>query len=412
MPPSKSLHILHFADAHIDIANYGRHDPETALPVRVMDFLRSLDQIVEAAISQSVDMVIFAGDAYKDRNPQPTFQQAWGERMMRLSQAEIPTVLLVGNHDVAPAAGRAHTIQEFKTFQVPHIHVADRIELLGPERLERPVQIIAVPWVSRSALMTREETAGKSHEEVIGLIEERVTTGIEKLIEQADPNLPLILAAHASVQGASYGSERAVMLGHELVLSGRIAHNKRFDYVAMGHIHKHQVLNDGRQPPVVYPGSIERIDFGEAREKKGYILAEVGRGQASWRFVPLKTRRFIDLTITTDAADTFMADLMRQLPPAEDVVGAICRVQLRYPRDWEPLVDEPAIIDHFKQAFSIQIQKHRETDNRVRLGDTVAVETLRPEELLAQYWQTIGLDADETAVMQKLAREILSNQPE
>ena len=60
-----SLRVLHFADAHIDIANYGRHDPESALPVRVMDFLRSLDQIVDQAVSDPVDLVIFAGDAYK-----------------------------------------------------------------------------------------------------------------------------------------------------------------------------------------------------------------------------------------------------------------------------------------------------------------------------------------------------------
>jgi len=101
--------ILHFADAHIDIANYGRHDPETGLPYRVVDFLKSLDCIIDAAIAERVDLVIFAGDAYKDRNPQPTFQRAWGERMMRLSRAGIATILLVGNHDIAPADHRAHT---------------------------------------------------------------------------------------------------------------------------------------------------------------------------------------------------------------------------------------------------------------------------------------------------------------
>ncbi|HEY1408580.1 MAG TPA: metallophosphoesterase, partial [Promineifilum sp.] len=68
-----AIKILHFADAHIDIANYGRHDPESGLPLRVGDFLRSLDQIVNTAIEKEVDLVIFAGDAYKDRNPQPTF---------------------------------------------------------------------------------------------------------------------------------------------------------------------------------------------------------------------------------------------------------------------------------------------------------------------------------------------------
>ena len=72
------------------MANYGRHDPETGLPLRVLDFLKSLDTIVDAAISEKVDLVIFAGDAYKDRSPAPTFQREWGRRIIRLSQAQIP----------------------------------------------------------------------------------------------------------------------------------------------------------------------------------------------------------------------------------------------------------------------------------------------------------------------------------
>ena len=34
------MKLLHFADAHIDMANYGRHDPQTGLPLRVLDFLK------------------------------------------------------------------------------------------------------------------------------------------------------------------------------------------------------------------------------------------------------------------------------------------------------------------------------------------------------------------------------------
>lgn len=82
------MKILHFADAHIDMANYGKHDPETGLPLRVLDFLRALDTIVDAAIDEKVDMVIFAGDAYKDRSPAPTFQREWGKRIIRLSRAK------------------------------------------------------------------------------------------------------------------------------------------------------------------------------------------------------------------------------------------------------------------------------------------------------------------------------------
>lgn len=405
----KPIRLLHFADAHIDIANYGRHDPKTALPVRVIDFLKSLDQIIDRALSEPVDLVIFAGDAYKDRNPHPTFQREWGLRMMKLSQAGIPTVLLVGNHDVSPASGRAHTLHEYSTLAVPHIHVADRIRRLGPDDLEGlPVQIITIPWVSRSQLMTREELLGKTTEEVLAEVENRVTEGIRDLIETADPHLPLILTAHASVQGAKYGSERAVMLGHELVLSGSIVHDRRLDYVALGHIHKHQALSaKDAHPPVIYPGSIERIDFGEVKEHKGFVLATVSKGHTEWSFIKLDTRRFIDMRLDTPAADTFMADIMAQLPPAEKVRDAICRVQLTYPHDWEPMLDEKAITDHFSAAFSIHVQKHRQVEKRARLGDTLQVESLTPAELLETYWRSTGLDTDEIEAMQKLAQEVL-----
>ena len=80
-------------------------------------------------------MVIFAGDAYKDRSPAPTFQREWGRRIIRLSQAKIPTLLLVGNHDLSPAIGRAHAIQEFDTLQVPYVRVLSKIQFLGPKEL-------------------------------------------------------------------------------------------------------------------------------------------------------------------------------------------------------------------------------------------------------------------------------------
>jgi len=335
------LRVLHFADAHIDMANYGRRDQESALPIRVMDYLKALDQIIDTAVNEKVDLVLFAGDAYKDRNPQPTFQREWGRRMMRLSQAGIPTMLLIGNHDISPATGRAHTLQEFKTLDVPYIHVAERIKLWGPEELGLAVQILSVPWLSRSKLMTREEVSGKSLDDIHMEMEDRITSAILNGIEQADPSLPLILTAHASVSGASYGSEQTVSLGQELTLPGRIIADRRLDYVALGHIHKHQSLSPGdSQPPVIYPGSIERIDFGEVKEKKGFILAEISKGHSAWEFIELDTRRFIDYPVHTASADTFMADIMEQLPEQEKIRDAICRLRLTYPADWEPLLDE------------------------------------------------------------------------
>jgi DNA repair protein SbcD/Mre11 len=280
------MKLLHFADAHIDMANYGRHDPQTGLPVRVLDFLKSLDTIIDAAISEQVDMVIFAGDAYKDRSPAPTFQREWGKRIMRLSQAKIPTLLLVGNHDLSPAMGRAHAIQEFDTLQIPYVRVLQTPEFLTSEELwGLPIQVIAMPWVTRSALMANLEMSGVDPGQVFSNIEARISDLIEGWLSEADSSLPMILTAHASVEGATFGAERLVMLGSDLVLPTSLVKDTRFDYVAMGHIHKPQDVNKGHHPPVIYPGSIERIDFGEAHDGKFYIIAEVGRGatEVQWR---------------------------------------------------------------------------------------------------------------------------------
>jgi hypothetical protein len=58
---NEAVRILHFADLHIGMENYGRLDPETGLNRRVVDFLERLDQVVDYAIEHAADLVIFAG---------------------------------------------------------------------------------------------------------------------------------------------------------------------------------------------------------------------------------------------------------------------------------------------------------------------------------------------------------------
>src|ERR1700690_3075308 len=335
------MRILHFADAHIDMANYGRHDPETGLPLRVLDFLKSLDTIVDAAINEKVDMVIFAGDAYKDRSPAPTFQREWGRRIIRLSQAKIPTLLLVGNHDLSPAIGRAHAIQEFDTLHVPYVRVLQTPELLKPKDLwDLPVQVIAMPWIARSGLIASLDMSATDSSEVFANLESRISDLIEGWLEEVDPNLPLILTAHASVQGAKFGSERMVMLGSDLVLPGSLVKNPRFDYVAREHIQKPQDLNEGHQPPVIYPGSIERVDFGEAADDRFFIVADVARGKTTFEWRKLTgARRFIDRRTTLTWAEGVMAALKDALPAPKEMDGAIVRLVVEYPRELEPLID-------------------------------------------------------------------------
>ena len=402
------MKLLHFADAHIDMANYGRHDPETGLPVRVLDFLKSLDTIVEAAISERVDMVIFAGDAYKDRSPAPTFQREWGKRIIRLSQAKIPTLLLVGNHDLSPAVGRAHAIQEFHTLQVPFVKVLDKPQFLKPSDLwDVPVQIIAMPWITRSGLMANLEMSGIDATEIYSNLESRISSLVEEYINGANTSLPLILTAHASVEGATFGMERMVMLGSDLVLPTSLVKDSRLDYVAMGHIHKPQDVNEGSHPPVIYPGSIERIDFGEAKDDKFYVIAEVERGSANVEWKKIEgTRPFIEGKAVLTSSENVTEFLKSRLP--KNLTDAIVKLVVEYPREWDALIDESALRKFTSDAFEFHLVKKPKVEARVRIPEGQAVSSMSPLDLLEQYFAASKVDgADE---LQKLAQEIISEE--
>lgn len=400
------MKILHFADAHIDMTNYGRHDHQTGLPLRVLDFLKSLDTIVDTAISEIVDMVIFAGDAYKDRSPAPTFQREWGRRIMRLSQAGIPTFLLVGNHDMSPAVGRAHAIQEFDTLQIPHVRVLQKPEFLSADELGLPVQMIAIPYISRSSLMATLEISGVDRAEVYGEIEKRLTDLLMGWLENADHSLPIVLTAHASVQGAAYGSERTVMLGSDFVLPGSMVKDKRLDYVALGHIHKPQDLNEGKHPPVIYPGSIERVDFGEAKDDKFFVIAEVEKGQTQVEWRKLEgVRPFVDRRAILGSSENITETLLSELPSAEKLEGAIVRLSVEYPREWDTLIDDAALRKHTENAFEFHLVKRPQVEARIRLPADQTVSSLSPLDLLDQYWR--ASHSDDAGELQKLAQEIL-----
>jgi exonuclease SbcD len=403
------LTILHFADAHIDMANYGRHDPVSGLPLRVQDFLKSLDTIVDTAIAEKVDLVLFAGDAYKDRNPTPTIQREWGTRVMRLSRAGIPTLLLVGNHDTSPTLGRAHTLEPFNTLEVPNVLVLDRPGFYKPANLwGLPLQVIALPWVSRAGLMASQEISAVDPAIVDEAIEERLTAIVKNSLDEADPEIPVVLTAHASVQGATYGGERTVMLGSDLVLPGSLVRDQRLDYVALGHIHKSQNLNENAHPPVIYPGSIERVDFGEAADDKFFVIAHLEHGHTEVEWRKLKgIRPFIDRSLRLTNPEDVTGQLQKSLPPVSKLEGAIVRLVLEYPREWETLIDEMAIREYASGAFEFHLVPRPMVEARARLAQDETIESLTQLELLDRFLRLSHIDPTEREDLQKLAGKIM-----
>ncbi len=403
------IKLLHFADAHIDMTNFGSHDPETGLPERVMDFLRSLDTIVQAAIDEKVDLVIFAGDAYKDRSPAPTFQREWGRRLMRLSKAGIPTILLTGNHDISPSQRKAHALQEFDTLAPDHIRVVSTLRLLTPDDLEGlPIQVLAIPWITRAGVM-QSITSGESEEEdPLRVIENNVSEWINLALSETDPDLPIILTAHASVAGAKLGNEQEIKIGRDVILPLGLVCNSRFDYVALGHIHRHQDLNQGSHPPVVYPGSIERVDFGEVNEEKGFVIAKIEKGHTTFEWRKLPIRKFIDRSVTLVDELNVNDKLIAALPSQDELKDAIVRLKITYPQGYEVLIDETRLHTYAKDAFEFKLHKNSVSEARSRLPDGQETSSLSPRELLDLFWKEKHEEEGERERLQDLAQDLIN----
>ncbi|HEY89676.1 MAG TPA: exonuclease SbcCD subunit D, partial [Thermoflexia bacterium] len=307
----RPLRILHFADLHIGMENYGRLDPETGLNQRVADFLARLDQVVDYAIEHEADLVLFAGDAFRSRDPNPTHQREFARRLRRLSELAIPTVLLVGNHDIPVMSQRASSVDIFTALAVPHITVVREPQLLRLETAHGPVQIGALPYPVRQRLLTREQFRRLSQDELDQAVTEVVTGLIRELTAQLEPDFPAILTGHFSVESAHWGSERAIMVGRDVTVPLSALMDPAWDYVALGHIHQHQNLNPENNPPVVYAGSLERVDFSEEGQPKGFCWVEVRSEATSWRYIQSPARHFQTVRVDVRESAEPLAKIQR-----------------------------------------------------------------------------------------------------
>ena len=407
------MRILHFSDLHIGVENYGRTDPETGLSTRLGDFLASLDQVVEFALTQGIDLVLLAGDAYKGRDPSQTHQREFAKRLARLSEAGIPTFLLVGNHDLPNAVSRATAVEIFATLRVPNIYVGANLDTYTVPTPAGPLQILAVPWPRRSVLLGREESRGLSIDEIRGEIERRMTEAIDFRTNRLDPNVPAIIAGHVTVNGATVGTERSMMLGQDHVLLASALERDQVDYVALGHIHKHQVLRRDR-PMLVYSGSLQRVDFSEEGDEKGFCVVDLdpaaptGQRLTDFSFQKLEARPFVTIDATVAAGDVDPTQTVLEAIARKDVTEAVVRVRISLPGELEAHLRESDIRQALEPAHYVAAISREASDGerRVRLTGE-STEGLQPIEALRLFLEGKEVDSARQQQIIQRAQELV-----
>jgi exonuclease SbcD len=408
---SRVMKILHLSDIHMGSGfSHGKLNPVTGLNTRLEDFVSCLSLCIDRALSEPVDLVLFGGDAFPDATPAPYVQEAFASQFRRLVDAQIPTVLLVGNHDQHSQGQGGASLCIYRTLGVPGFIVGDRLTTHCISTANGDVQIITLPWLTRSTLFTRKETQDLSLADINKMLLERLEPVLEAEIRRLDPKTPTVLLAHLMSDRANLGAERLLAVGKGFTIPISLIARPEFDYVALGHVHKHQNLNKSNNPPLIYPGSIERVDFSEEKEDKGYILVNLAKGKADWEFCPLPARTFRTIEIDVSKEKEPLAAITKaiaQKPISEAVVRLIYKLR---PEQVEQ-IETNTLHQALSEAHSYTIQPELVSQlARPRLPELGLGQSIEPIAALETYLQNKPDLQDLAAQMLETAEKMLSNE--
>ncbi len=340
------MRILHTSDWHIG-KRIGRFD-------RSEEHRRVIDEVVDIADREKVDLVIHSGDLFERPIPPIHALELGLDGLVRLTDGgRRPVVAIAGNHD---SPGLFETLARFLTGQ--NIHLVGEVK--PPDRgavldLITPggrAVVSCFPFLREG----RTFNVWQPPEEHYKRYADRLRAISEAYARAADlragDHAVTVLVAHFLVGGVKVHGHGAPRGERELHMGEVYAADSRAipvgpQYVALGHIHAPQPV-PGALVPAEYAGSLLQLDFGEAGEPKRVVLVDAVPGSpAQVRSVPIRAGRpllrpsgtwdeilstegvdesYLDVTVVTDGPDPGLADRAR------DRFEYLVKIRAEYPR--------------------------------------------------------------------------------
>lgn len=385
------ISFVHTADIHFGMENYGKIDPKTGIHTRLLDFVRALDYCIDFAIEHNVDFFLFSGDAYKTHNPSPTQQRLLFRCLLRLYHAKIPIVMVVGNHDNPLSFGKTNALEILGELPLDGFHVVTKPHSFVLPTKNGPVQIVGIPWPTRNNIALSRNHAAKQGHEITSYIEQAVAAIINHHAQQLDPTIPAVLAAHITVSNGIFsGSEKRAIYGTDPMLLPSQLAIPPFDYVGLGHLHRFQNLQTTGGVPIIYSGSIERIDFGERKEEKGFCFVRIKKKyETEYQFIQGPSRPFIQIETTlSDSCGISHTQQLLQLLQQTPIQDSVIKIVYHLTSEQQDLVDLATIQRACQDAMYLVgvLPRIQQCSRQRRIG---ALKTdISLEELLTLYFQT------------------------
>ncbi len=244
-----------------------------------------LDQVIDIAIEKQVNAVLVAGDIFDRAIPTPAAVTTLSRIIERLCvENKIPVVMITGNHDSEDRMDLAPLVFQKGGFHL-RSRVTQEIEPVVVADKSCRVAIYPLPYAGPSRMREAlDDDSVTDHNSGMKLFAERI-------LAKHDRDCHSILLAHGWVTGGEvHGEERLLTVG----TAGQVEASalEGFDYVAMGHLHRRQMVGSKRN--IGYPGSLMQYDFGERMIKPSVNLITFDEIDApSVEYIDLTPRRLL-----------------------------------------------------------------------------------------------------------------------
>ena len=229
------MKILHTADWHL-----GKQLLKEDLK---QDHELFFEFLIETIVSQEVDVLLVTGDIFDYANPSNESKRSYLDLLFRLKNlGKIKIIITAGNHDSISYLESAKSVLSLLDITiVGDLETVDLVPLME-DNLVKAI-VIPVPFLSDRVLRHGAEMTNQ--EEKINIIKEslmEVFTTWSLKAKELYPGIPIIALGHLYVQGASISeSERDIQIGNQAGVAAA-GFDELFDYFALGHIHKPQIL--------------------------------------------------------------------------------------------------------------------------------------------------------------------------
>jgi len=368
--------VIAVADVHEGI-NFGFNlDVETGISERALDIHRNFVKAANFAIENRSKLFVIVGDLFDRTHISPTYREMIRKDVIEpLGKNNIGVWILAGNHDQPHSSKKGTSIDDFRGY--PHVNVYREPSVEEIVIDDKRVRCIIMPYMHPDsiALMVKNKLGKEVPPEHVFTAGQKLIKNWlkEKSVQNADYK---VLFAHYYVEGAKIRETSCPE-----VLPGEFSFTKdmipdALDVAVFGHIHLHQSMGKVGNTEIIYPGAVERIDWGERNDAKGFVSLSIK--ERSWDFIELPVRDMLKINVDVMSDEEPNKKILKSIG---DTAGKMVRLEVTLPEGFRTKVSEDKINEKLKNAFYYDIRWVEKKGEKIGLISF----TTNPYDLLREF---------------------------